>query len=133
MAVNLVAVLVAAIASMVIGFLWYGPLFGKQWMAMMKIKKSDIAKMKKMAGKNYAWTFIISLVTAYVLAVFIDLAGASTVAAGATIAFWAWLGFVATVTAGSVLWDGKSTNLYFLNNAFQLIAMVVMGAIIVWM
>ncbi len=26
--VNLAAVLVAAVASMVIGFLWYGPLFG---------------------------------------------------------------------------------------------------------
>ena len=133
MAVNLVAVLVAAIASMVIGFLWYGPLFGKQWMAMMKIKKSDIAKMKKMAGKNYAWTFIISLVTAYVLAVFIDLAGASTVAAGATIAFWAWLGFVATVTAGSVLWEGKPVKYFLINVLHWLVDLAVVGGILaVW-
>ncbi len=30
--INLLAVVVCAIASMVLGMLWYGPLFGKKWM-----------------------------------------------------------------------------------------------------
>ncbi|HLD39833.1 MAG TPA: DUF1761 family protein, partial [Candidatus Nanoarchaeia archaeon] len=32
---NYLAVLVAAIAAYVVGFLWYGPVFGKKWMALM--------------------------------------------------------------------------------------------------
>lgn len=29
------AVVLAAVVSMIVGWLWYGPLFGKQWMALM--------------------------------------------------------------------------------------------------
>ena len=43
-AVNYLAVLAAAIASMVIGFLWYGPLFGKQYMALMKFDNKKLNK-----------------------------------------------------------------------------------------
>ena len=31
--VNLIAVLVAGIVPMIVGMLWYGPLFGKRWRA----------------------------------------------------------------------------------------------------
>ena len=36
-AVDPVAVLLAAVISYVIGFAWYGPIFGKTWMKLMKI------------------------------------------------------------------------------------------------
>ena len=40
MGVNIVALVVAALASMVVGWLWYSPvLFGKTWMRLAKIKK----------------------------------------------------------------------------------------------
>ncbi len=132
--VNFVAVLVAAIASIVLGFLWYGPLFGKKWASLMgwgKMNKATMAKMKKSAGKGYAVGFLTAIVMAYVLAHFVSYAGAVTAIEGAQAGFWAWLGFVATVTAGSVLWEGKPKNLYFLNNGYQLISLMVMGAILV--
>ena len=48
MYINYWAVLVSAIASMAIGSLWYGPLFGKQFMpAMLQMKKIEIAELKK--------------------------------------------------------------------------------------
>jgi len=47
---NYLAIIAAAIASMLIGWLWYGPLFGKQWMKLAGLKKSDMKKMKKKAG-----------------------------------------------------------------------------------
>ena len=127
MAVNLVAVVVAAVASMVVGMLWYGPLFGKKWMALMKMKPSGA---KKMAGTSMLLQLVSSLVLAYVLAVFIGVANATTAVAGAMVGFWAWLGFIATVSVGSVLWEGKSTELYVLNNACHLVTLAIMGAII---
>ena len=36
--INYLAVLVAAIASMALGFLWYGPLFGNQWKKQSKLR-----------------------------------------------------------------------------------------------
>ena len=128
-AVNYVAILVAAIANMVVGYLWYSKmLFGKAWMKLMG--KKDMGKkdsMLMMMGAGY----ISSVVMAYVLAIFIQLNGAATPLAGAMTAFWAWLGFVATVTLGSVLWEGKSIQLWVLNAAHHLVGMAVMGAVLV--
>ena len=48
MAVNYLAVLVAAIVSMVIGGLWYSPLlFGNVWMKLSGITQKDVEKAKK--------------------------------------------------------------------------------------
>ncbi len=51
---NLWAILVAAISTMVVGFLWYSPLlFAKAWMKEMGYDPNDKAKteeMKKSAG-----------------------------------------------------------------------------------
>jgi uncharacterized SAM-binding protein YcdF (DUF218 family) len=58
MNVNLWSVLVAAIATMVVGFLWYSPLlFARPWMVAMGYDPEDKAKaeeLRKGAGKSYA-------------------------------------------------------------------------------
>jgi len=55
MGVNLLAVLVAAVATMIVGFLWYSPLlFAKPWMTLMGYDPNDKTKqeeMRKGAGK----------------------------------------------------------------------------------
>ena len=42
--VNLLAVLVAGIVPMIVGFLWYGPLFSKRWLALMETTEEEIRK-----------------------------------------------------------------------------------------
>lgn len=134
--VNYLAVFVAAIASMVVGFLWYGPLFGKMWMQMMGYGQADMdaAKAKGGMGKSYAIAFIGSLVTAYVLAHIIGMANmagvSSGISSGISSAFWVWLGFVATVGLGSVLWERRTWKLYCFNMGHQLVHLIVMGLII---
>lgn len=44
--------------------------------------------------------------------------------------FWAWLGFVATIMLGMTLWEGKPFRLYLLNAGYQLLNLLVMGAIL---
>lgn len=125
---NWLAIIVAAIVQVVIGFIWYGPLFGKTWMAMMGLTQQSISR----AGmtKTYAWTVVGSLVTAYVLAKFVGWLGAMDFGAGLKVGVWAWLGFVATVTLASVLYEKRSVNLYVLNNGFQLISLALMGGLL---
>ena len=130
--VNLVAVLVAAVASMVIGFLWYSPfLFGNMWMELSGMSKAKLGKAKsKWMTLNYFAMFVSSLVMSYVLAHFIKYTQSTTIMDGAVAGFWLWLGFIATVSLGMVLWEGKPFKLYVLKNAHQLISLIVMGAIL---
>lgn len=132
--INYWAVLVAAIASMVVGFLWYGPLFGRLWVQLsgMTDKKLKEAKKKGM-GKTYAIAFVSTLVMSYVLAHFVDYLEATNISGAVQLAFWLWLGFFATVQLGNILWEGKPLKLYLINVAHYLVALVVMSVILaVW-
>ncbi len=129
--INWLAVIVATIANMVIGGLWYSPvLFGKQWMKLVGISQKEIDSQKSQMPKFYLAAFVAALITAYVLAIFIKFVGASTIFAGAVVGFWAWLGFVATTTLSLVIWEKRNSNLYVLNNGQILISFAVMGAIL---
>ncbi|TMJ04010.1 MAG: DUF1761 domain-containing protein [Bacillati bacterium ANGP1] len=125
---NWVAIVIAAIAQFIIGWVWYGPLFGKTWMSMMGMSQQSMSR--EGMGKTMTLTFIGSLVTAAVLSMLVGWMGAKTLGAGIAAGFWAWLGFVATVTLGGVLFAKMSWNLYILNNAYQLVSLAVMGAIL---
>ena len=132
--INYLAVLAAAVASMVIGFLWYGPLFGRQYMALMNFDKKKMQEMKKKGmGKTYALAFLTSLIMGYVLAHFVNYVQASTIADGAVLGFWIWIGFFATTQLGVVLWEGKPVKLYAIKTLNELVTLAVMAAILaVW-
>ena len=122
---------------MVLGFLWYGPLFGKIWAAMMgwdKMDPSKVEQIKKGAAKGYVVSFVGALVMSYVLAHYLVFASVYTetegVSAGLMVGFWTWLGFIAPVTLGSVLWDGKPLKLWVLNNGYNLIQLLIIGTIL---
>lgn len=133
--VNYIAVLVAAIANMVLGFLWYGPIFGKRWIALMGFTPAQIKEgQSKGMAKQMILGFIGALVMNYVLAHSLIFANtylsASGVSAGLAGGFWNWLGFVAPVTLSSVLWEGKSWSLWILNNGYWLLSLLVGGVIL---
>ena len=132
--VNMWAVLVSAVASFVLGAVWYSPfVFGKTYTRLMGWSHETMEHHKKGAVKGYVITFISSLVMAYVLSFALDYTVSATITDGLKTAFALWLGFVATVSIGSVLWEGKPFALYLINAAFNLISMGVMAAILtVW-
>lgn len=138
---NYWAILVAAIANMVLGALWFGPVFGTLWMKLSGMSPAEIEKCKKEpgkgAGKSYAIMAVGSLVMAFVLAHVLVFAstftGVTGVSAGLMSGFWNWLGFVAPVTMGVVLWEQKSWSYWALTYSFYLVGFSVMGVILaVW-
>jgi hypothetical protein len=125
---NYIAIVLAALTNVIIGALWYSPaLFGKTWQKEMGYKKKDMNKMKKKAGQGYFWMTISSLVMAYVLGHFLTMFKVATFSAAAQLAFWLWLGFIATVTLGGVLWEGRSCKLYCLNASYWLVSLCAMS------
>jgi hypothetical protein len=137
MGINLWPVLVAAVATMVVGFVWYSPLlFARPWTVLMGYDLNDKAKMDEMrkgAGKTYALAFVASLVSAFVLAKFIDITTVNSAVYGMKVGFAMWLGFVTTVQLTGVLFAKQPTKLYLINTGYQLVCYLAMGAILaVW-
>lgn len=130
MDVNWISILLGAIASMVIGSIWYGPLFGKQWMKLVGLTDKDVNEAKKKMAQTYSQMFVASVVTVYVLAVTIGMASEKSLMTGLTAAFWLWLGFVAAVKYSDVLFNKKPWNLYFIEIGYFLVFMLVAGGII---
>jgi len=134
MGVNLWSVLVAAVATMILGFLWYSPLlFAKPWTVAMGYDPNDKAKMDEMrkgAGKLYGITFVASLISAFVLAKIIDVTTVNSALYGMKIGFAVWLGFVTTVQLTSTLFKKRPIKLYLIDTGYQLVCYLVMGAIL---
>jgi hypothetical protein len=132
--INLLGVLVAAISTMVVGFLWYSPmLFAKAWVREMGYDMNDKAKMeemKKSAGPAYAGSFVASLVSAFMLALFLHWTRVENWQFGMLVGFHVWLGFVATVQLTGVLFMKQSMKLFAINTGYQLVCYLVMGAIL---
>ncbi len=131
-AVNYTAILIAAIVSTIIGMAWYTVLFGKVWMRLMGISHEKMEGMKKKGmGQKYGVNFIATLLMAFTLDWFIMALNITDAMSALQLAFWVWLGFIATVMIGVVLWDNKPIKLYVLNIGFQLVSVGVMSWILV--
>jgi hypothetical protein len=135
--VNLWAVLVSAVATMVVGFLWYSPaLFANPWMRLMGYDPNDkakIAEMQKSAGPSYFMSLIASTLAAFVLGKLIAVAGFSTAVDGLKIGLVVWLGFVTTVQLTNALFSRQPFKLYMINTGYQFVCYAVMGVILgVW-
>jgi hypothetical protein len=134
---NWLAILVAAISTMVVGFLWYSPLlFAKPWMREMGYDPNDKAKvqeMQKSAGPAYAGSFVASLLSAFTLALILHGLRAEDLHFGIMTSFHIWLGFVATVQFTGALFMKQSMKLFAINTGYQLVCYLVMGSILtVW-
>jgi len=125
--VNWLAVAVAGISAFVLGGVWYSPaLFGKAWMKENNLSVEDVQKGNK--AKIFGWSFILSLVMAVNLAMFlsdpkIDLKMA--IIYGLLTGLWIFCG-IAIVA----LFEMKSTRYIFVNGGYMIVALALMGAII---
>ncbi len=131
---NYLAILVAAVAAFFVGFLWHGPLFGKQWLKMMNIPQSEVdaarakgmGPMLPMMIAAFVQQFIVAVVTAHLVNA-LGIADAMTAVLFATLL---WFGYIATTLLNGVLWEKRSMNLYVFNIAYHLVALVVIALIV---
>ncbi len=137
--INFLAVVLAAVAYMFIGMLWYGPLFGAKWKALMGFTDEAMKKMPLTPIQAIIGGFISALVMSMVLAneefVWAQFFGSSMSEAmfAFNLGFWVWLGFVATTQLNSVLWEGKSWKLFWLNAANTFVAYQAMAFVLTYL
>lgn len=127
--VNLTAVVVASVAAMGVGFAWYSnSLFGKQWIKANNLSGPKMDKNEMV--KTFGITFMMTLVSAYILSLFIHYAGAYTLFNGAKTGLWAWIGFVVPTTLANSLFLKRSMQAYVIEAGHHLVGLLVMGAIL---
>jgi len=132
-AANYLAVLVAAISAIVLGFLWYGPFFGKPWMKAMDMSKEDIEKAKKKGmSQTYVLMSIGAFLKAFVLATLLISLAVITPAGALTTAFIIWLGFAVPLIMSDQLWGDKPWNLFVINASYELVALCVIALVLTY-
>ncbi len=130
--INLFGVVLAALSTMVVGAIWYAkPVFGNTWASLVKLKDKD---MQEGAPKAMGITFVVSLITAYVLAHVTYLSHQffnNTYLEDALMtAFWVWLGFTAARMITHDVFEQRKPKLTGLNIAHELVTFLVMGLVI---
>lgn len=136
--VNYLAVIIAGVVSMVIGFIWYSPfVLGKPWMKEKGYSAEALKKEQKKMGPFYGVSFLLSLIMAYTLS-HVMYFGANYMqtsfqAAGLTSAFWMWFGFVMPVMATGQIFGEKKWKLFGIDTGYQLASLLAMGAVIGFM
>lgn len=127
--VNWLAVVVAAVINMAVGFLWYGPLFGETWMRLIEKSPEDIEADNSM----YFISALAALISAYVLAVLVGALGASGLVRGALVGAAVWIGIGATGTLVYTTFEGPPRSVWSLHAAYQLVVFLIQGALFaVW-
>ncbi len=133
--VNMWAVLLATVSSMVVGSIWYAkPVFGTTWGKLVKLSDKQ---MQQGAGRAMMQAVVAGFLTAYVLAHVTYLAnrfyGGSFMNDALITAFWMWLGFSATTIVTHNAFEQKPPKLTVLAVGNQLVTLLVMGLIIGWL
>lgn len=129
--VNLWAVLLALLSSLVVGALWYARFsFAPVW---IKLAHIDMKKKRSMAYPMTV-TIIVSTLTAFVLAHVAYLShnffGTSFLENSLTTGFWLWLGFVAARIATHDAFEGRPWRLTLLTVSHELVTIMLMALII---
>ncbi len=129
--VNYLAVGAAALATIVIGALWYSPLlFHKLWVQAHGYSEEKVEQMRKTAGRAFVVSLFCYVVMAFVLAVLISYAGVSTIPQGALLGLLVWVGFLATLGMTAHMFSEKPLSTYLIDAGYQLVYAVVMGVIL---
>ena len=126
--VNYLAVIIAAVFAMAIGFAWYSPkVLGDRWMSYLGTTQAQLGNPDPM---GMAVGVVSAVLNAWVLAVLAMNLGGTTIGDGVKLGVLCWLGFMATITAAQISFEKKPWGLWAVNNGHNLIVQIVMAAIV---
>ncbi len=130
--INIWAALVAGLAAMVIGMVWYGGIFGKLW---ARLNGYSDEKLKQMQAARPPIMFLGGMLVSYLVLAFVFAALAATLHVqsprdGIFLGVMLWVGMAATIGFTAHLASDKHIGVYVLDSSFQLVFLIAMGAIL---
>ncbi len=128
MRTNYPAVIVSAMAYWLLGALWYGVLFGKEWVALEHMTEEQARSMNPVLP--YIITFALNLLIAFVLAQLCIWRNANTPGRGAAVGVLLWIGIVGPITFTTYMYEMRPKQLYAINEFYSLAGLCLMGVIL---
>ena len=132
--INYWAIVTGAAVSMVIGAVWYGPIFRNKWMEIIGVNPSAAEERKQMqkgAGPLYLIQLVLTLFQVLVLA---HLVADTERAGGIERSLWIWAAFVLPTLAGAVMWTNEKAPMkwarFLIQGGYQLIMFIVYGGLL---
>lgn len=131
MYINHWAVLVAAIANLIVGAIWYSPaLFYKAWKAENNKTDEDFKNINM--GKLYGVSTLLSIILCYNMAFFLGDANTDWVW-GTTAGFLAGFGWAAIIFVIIAMYEQKSIRYMLINGGYIVVYFTLIGFILgIW-
>jgi hypothetical protein len=127
---NYIQVLVVTVAGFMLGWLWYGVLFGRMWMAEMKITPEMAAAEKGNMAGYFAKGLLFTFLSTFGLAVLIAAHGVPNWKHGAACGLFIG-GFVAGMRKlNDAVWEKRSLRFQAISFGHELVVYAVQGAIL---
>jgi len=122
--VNIAAVIIAAVANMVIGMVWYSQsVFGKTWMKLVKLTEADIKKANM--KQSFALGMLGNLLGCFILAVLLSIVGPASVEKAMNLGFLLWLGLIIPSEISGLAWEQRPMKLMLINAGWSFVSLLV--------
>jgi hypothetical protein len=121
--INWIAVIVAIVLVQVLGFLWYGPLFGATWHQLQpSAPPSNAMDASMVCGILITAVLVIGMAWLY------GRLGVASLVDGLKTALILCIVFALTMVFMAWCYEGAPMNLVLLNSGYELVAFLLIGA-----
>jgi hypothetical protein len=129
--INIWAVLLATLSSMIVGAIWYArPVFGNWWIKAAKVDMDRNASAVVPIAVTLVVSFISALVLAGSAAIAQEFYGGNFLLNTIVTAIILWAGFTAARFITHDAFEGRPAGLTLLNISHELVTLVIMALII---
>lgn len=123
---NWLAAVAGGVTYFMIGWLWYGPLFGKAWMKEKGMEEHP----EPPEPVNFVYSLVLQVMAAISLGLFMTALGIGTALGGLFIGLAAGAGFVLTTVGVNGIYNDMSLRLFAIDGGYHLIGFAAAGLII---
>lgn len=128
-------IVVAALVPMILGMIWYGPLFGKKWMVLKNISAENIESAQRGMWRAYLASFLANFIMAFVLSLLVlNLELQDMIRESLLLGFLLWLGISFSTRFANYLWEpegvGKKFPLFLIDTGYFLVSILMMMLVI---
>ncbi len=131
---NILGVVISAVGSFIIGFLWFGPLFGKTWTRLMGFTQEQMEEGKRKGmAKPITISIIISLISAFVFFSVAESILIGSFGDALMLGILLWLGYTVPTFLNAVLWEGRKWGLFWIQSLQVLASLIFTALVFSWM
>lgn len=129
-ATNWLAVVVAAVASFIIGGAWYGAIFARAWQRLHGFTDEQARALGASPARTFGILGACDAIAAVVMGVLVQKLEIASLIDGLGLGFWAWVLAMASVVVSTYVASGKKPGLILIDGGRLGVCLLVMGAIL---